>query len=108
MEYLDKTAGEGWWGTEKYSSYYSGNNNPFSWIQVHPVRFVEETAKRFKGDHAGLLEISETMAMYPELVELDRIDGTLWYARPAKEANAEYGEAALEQCSKDMEKLLFG
>lgn len=108
MEYLDKTAGKGWWGTEKFSSYYSGDNNPFSWIQIHPVRFKEETAKRFKADHSGILETSETMAIYPELVELDRIDGSLWYARPATEATVEYGESALEACSQDMEKLLFG
>jgi len=108
MEHLEKAAGEGWWGTEKYSAYYSGSNNPFAWIQVHPVRFKEETARRFKGDHSGLLETSETLAMYPELVEMDRIDGSLWYARPAKDATAEYGEAALSASADDMEELLFG
>lgn len=108
MEYLEKTAGEGWWGTEKYSSYYSGSNDPFSWIKVHMVRFNEETAERFPGDHAGKLETSEAMAICPRQVELDRIDGSLWYTRAGLEASAEYGEQVLDTIAKDMEDYLFG
>lgn len=108
FEYLEKESGEGWWGTEKYSSYYSGNNNPFAWIQVHPVRTSAETTRRFKGDHAGLLETSATMAMFPELVKMDHLDPDLWYSRPATAATAEYGEAYLEAISYDVEAILFG
>ena len=107
FEWLEKESGEGWWGTEQYSSYYSGDNNPFAWIQVHPIRTAPETKGRFKGDHAGLLETSEALAVMPECVEFDRIDGSLWYARPGREATAEYGEAALEAAAHDMEQLLF-
>ena len=107
FQWLEKESGEGWWGTEQYSSYYSGANNPFAWIQVHPLRTSPETKALFKGDHAGKLETSETMAIHPELVEKDRIDGSLWYARPGAEATAEYGEAALESASRDLEKILF-
>ena len=62
----------------------------------------------FRGDHAGKFETSETMAIYPELVELDRIDGSLWYARSGKDGSAEYGDDALETASRSVEKTLFG
>ncbi len=109
FNWLEKESGEGWWGTEKFSAYYSGSNNPFNWIRIHSISEARslEDEKRFPGDHAGKLETSETMAIYPELVELDRIDGSLWYARAGKEASAEYGDAALENASRGIEKILF-
>jgi len=107
FNWLEKHQGEGWWGTEKYADYYGGNN-PFAWIQFHPFRRIpaKDCPYKFVGDHAGLCETSETMAMFPELVELDRIDGTLWYAREGLKASAEYGEAALEAASRGIEKAL--
>lgn len=107
FEWLEKESGEGWWGTEKYSAYYSGANNPFSWIQVHPIRCNDEVSRKYKGDHAGKLETSEAMAIYPELVEMERLDETLWFSRPAKDASAEYGNAALDATAEAMEQLLF-
>lgn len=108
FEWLEKENGEGWWGTEGNSNYYSGSNNPFKWIQVHSHReHPTEERKKYPGDHAGKLETSEIMHLYPELVELDRIDGSLWYARKGKEGSAEYGDAALELAADDVEKTLF-
>ncbi len=107
FQWLEKENGEGWWGTEKFSSYYSGQNNPFSWIQIHPVRFDDDTRRKFPGDHAGKLETSETMAIYPDSVELKRIDETIWYARAGREATAEYGEEALQAAARAMAKMLF-
>ncbi|MBO4632637.1 MAG: creatininase family protein, partial [Lentisphaeria bacterium] len=110
FNWLDQESGEGWWGTEKFSNYYAGDNNPFNWIRVH--NFNEgrspEDRKRFPGDHAGKLETSEIMAVYPDQVELDRIDGSLWYARAGKDASAAYGNEALENASFSIEKMLFG
>ena len=48
------------------------------------------------------------MAIYPELVELDRIDGSLWFARDGREATAEYGNLALDVAADDIEITLFG
>lgn len=109
FKWLDKESGEGWWGTEKFSNYYAGANNPFNWIRIHTCGEFKtsEERKRFPGDHAGKLETSETMAVYPELVELDRIDGSLWYARPGKDASAEYGNEAFEAAARSVEKTLF-
>ncbi|MBR1966596.1 MAG: creatininase family protein [Lentisphaeria bacterium] len=111
FDWVEKESGEGWWGTEKFSDYYSNANNPFNWIRVHTCRENDESgehARLFPGDHAGKLETSETMAIYPELVELDRIDDTIWFARAGKEASAEYGDAALEMAADDIEITLFG
>lgn len=110
FNFLDIEAGEGWWGTEKFSNYYGGNNNPFGWIQIHTTREHEELEQDiiYPGDHAGKLETSQIMHVAPELVEPDRIDGSIWYARTGKEASAEYGDASLETASKDIELTLFG
>ena len=105
---MEQNAGEGWWGTEQYSSYYSGVNNPFSWIGIHPLRTNPENAEQFPGDHAGKLETSEAMVICPEYVDMDRYDDSLWYARSARAASAEYGEAALNAWSQDVEAVLFG
>ena len=107
FEWLEKESGEGWWGTEEFSSYYSGSNNPFNWIQVHPIRTREETKKKFKGDHAGHLETSAAMHICPECVNKEKIDGSLWFTRPGKDATAEFGDAAQEAASRDIEAILF-
>ena len=90
-------------------NYYSGANNPFNWIRIHTCNEFKTTeeCERFPGDHAGKVETSETMAIYPELVELDRIDGSLWFARDGKESTVEYGNDALEAAARSVEKTLF-
>ena len=93
-------------GNGKFSAYYSGGNNPFNWIGIHPIR-GPETRKKYGGDHAGKLETSEAMVICPELVEMDRLDETIWFSRPAKDASPEWGDGALEASSYDMEKILF-
>ena len=111
FEWTEKECGEGWWGTEEYSQYYSGGNNPFKWIQIHTTRENDEDGmhnKLYPGDHAGKLETSEAMHICPEYVEMDRLDESIWYSRAGKEASAEYGDAALEMSAKDIEITLFG
>lgn len=108
FNWLEKNVGEGWWGTEQFSDYYGGDNNPFAWIQMH--RFIVDPPKgcgfEFEGDHAGKCETSEIMASYPELVEMDRLDNSLWFARTAKDASPEYGEAMLEGAARGIEQSL--
>ena len=108
FEYLDKTVGQGWWGKEEYANYYSGSQNPFHYIQVHPVRTRDCTKKRFPGDHAGRLETSEMLAISPESVNMDKIDDSLWFCRAAHQATAEYGADALKETAIDVRKVLFG
>lgn len=108
FEFLEKTSGEGWWGNEEFSQYYSGGNNPFAWIRVHPVRTSEAVKERFEGDHAGKLETSEMMALCPENVDMARHSDACWFARPALEASKTYGEEAAAATLADMEKTIFG
>lgn len=110
FEWVEKESGEGWWGDEKFSDYYSNSNNPFNWIRVHNTREHGNPEQRrlCPTDHAGKCETSVTMKLYPELVEKDRIDGSIWYARPGKEASAEHGELWLEYASRDIEQSIFG
>lgn len=108
MEYLNKTVGDGWWGTEQFADYYSGANDPFSWILIHPVRFRTETKEKWPGDHAGKTETSEAMVICPECVNLDDIDDSLWFCRPAHQANVEWGDAVLNAAASDVEYALYG
>lgn len=108
FDWVEKESGEGWWGTEEFSNYYSDSNNPFNWIRIHSTREHRESQSEIPADHAGKVETSEAMAIYPELVEIDRIDGSLWFARAGRDATAEYGNLALDVAAKDIEITLFG
>lgn len=111
FDFLDKEAGEGWWGTEEFSNYYSEANNPFNWIRIHTCRDNDESGvhnRVYPGDHAGKLETSQMLTIAPELVEMDRIDDKIWFARAAKDATAQYGDEELELAADDVEISLFG
>ncbi|MBO5295509.1 MAG: creatininase family protein, partial [Clostridia bacterium] len=68
MAYLEKTLGQGWWGSESYANYYDeleGDNNPFQWIKVIPT--MSTAVQNATGyDHAGEFECSIMMALYPD------------------------------------------
>lgn len=108
FEYLDSKSGEGWWGTEEFANYYKGENDVFSWIGVHPVRWSPEVRAAIPGDHAGKTETSEAMVICPQCVDMDRLDDTLWFCRPGREATPEFGERALQLASEDAERILYG
>jgi creatinine amidohydrolase len=95
MEYLEATLGQGWWGSESYSSYYEelvGTNNPFNWIKVIPT--MSTAVQQSTGyDHAGEFECSILMALYPDCVDLSRLgDRNHWFTKSSAKANAELGE----------------
>ena len=95
MRYLEKTRGEGWWGSEEYSNYYASLgelSNPFEWIKVIPT-MTAEVQKQTGYDHAGEYETSLLMALYPESVDLTRVDEIKhWYTKEAARANTALGE----------------
>jgi len=95
MRYLEKTQGQGWWGSESFASYYEnlgGGEDPFSWIKVIPT--MSTAVQNATGyDHAGKYECSILMALYPEAVKLERLgDIKHWFTESAAEANPELGE----------------
>ena len=100
MEYLEKTLGQGWWGSESYANYYEqleGDNNPFNWIKVIPTMSAKVQSETGY-DHAGKYECSLLMALYPDCVDLSRIDERKhWFTESARGANAELGEVMIEK-----------
>ena len=99
MRYLEKTKGQGWWGSESYKDYYDnlgGGDDPFSWIKVIPTMSTEvQNATGY--DHAGEFECSILMALYPDAVKLERLgDIDHWFTKSAYNANKELGEKMVE------------
>jgi len=99
MEYLEQTLGQGWWGSESFSDYYSqlgGGSDPFSWIRVIPT--MSKAVQDATGyDHAGKYECSILMALYPEAVKKERLgDIKHWFTESAAEADPELGRRMVE------------
>ena len=110
MTYLEKTKGQGWWGSENYASYYEeleGDNNPFGWIKVIPTMSTEvQNATGY--DHAGKYECSILMSLYPEAVKLERIDDIKhWFTDSAREANKELGDEMVRLSLEYLEKTII-
>lgn len=106
MRYLEETKGEGWWGSESYSDYYSeldGNDNPFGWIKVIPT--MTTAVQNATGyDHAGEFETSLLMALEPQAVDLSRIgDKKHWFTAAATKANTKLGNKMVELTLKSLE-----
>lgn len=106
MKYLEQTLGQGWWGSESYASYYDqleGDNNPFNWIKVIPT--MSTAVQNATGyDHAGKYESSILMSLYPDCVQLDRIDDVKhWFTESAREANKELGDLMVEKSLEYLE-----
>ena len=109
MKYLEQTLGQGWWGSESYSSYYEqleGDNNPFNWIKVVPT--MSTAVQNATGyDHAGKYECSILMALYPDTVKLERIDDIKhWFTESAREANAELGNIMVEKSLEHLDSVI--
>ncbi|PWM75297.1 MAG: hypothetical protein DBX59_02390 [Bacillota bacterium] len=100
MEYLEQTLGEGWWGSENYADYYrqlEGENNPFNWIKVIPS-MSREVQDETGYDHAGKYESSLLSALYPDCVDLKRIDDVKhWFTQSAKDATVALGNKMIEK-----------
>lgn len=109
MEFLEETMGEGWWGSENYSNYYEdlgGADDPFSWIKVIPT-MSKEVQNATGYDHAGEFESSLLMALYPDCVDLDRIDDRKhWFTESARKANRSLGERMAKLSLEYLEKTI--
>jgi len=95
MEYMEKTLGQGWWGSDSYASYYEslgGQDDPFSYIKVIPLIGAEAQVKCGGFDHAGKWETSLLMGTQPQRVDLSRCKhNTEWFAADAVESSEELG-----------------
>ncbi len=109
MEYLEETLGEGWWGSESYANYYEqleGANNPFTWIKVIPT--MSTAVQNATGyDHAGKFESSILMSLYPDCIDLSRIDDIKhWFTESARGANKELGDEMVRQSLEYLKKAI--
>ena len=109
MEYLEKTLGQGWWGSESYANYYEeleGANNPFGWIKVIPT--MSTAVQNATGyDHAGKYECSILMSLYPEAVTLERLPEIKhWFTESAKDASKELGDEMVRLSLEYLEKAI--
>lgn len=110
MQYMEKTRGQGWWGSESYASYYAqleGGDNPFGWIKVIPT-MSSEVQNATGYDHAGEFESSILMALYPDAVKLDRLDeADHWFIKSAAKANAALGERMVQLSLEYLDKTIL-
>ena len=109
MMYLEQTLGQGWWGSDEYSSYYDqleGDNNPFNWIKVIPTMSTE--VQNTTGyDHAGKFECSILMSLYPDCVDLSRIsERPHWFTESASGANKELGDRMVKLSLEYLENAI--
>ncbi|NBZ86217.1 creatininase family protein [Stagnihabitans tardus] len=96
--HLEATRGPGWWGAKGMETYYEAHaqgENPFNWVQIHPL-MPPEVAEHFPFDHAGEGETALMLALAPETVEQARMaENDTWYTASAPRASAAQGEAGV-------------
>ncbi len=106
FSFLEKKHGRGWWGRDDMQNYYDGNN-PFDYIQIHPID-TPRIAGKYPTDHAGKQETSLMMDLAPELVNMKRFSGRSWFVRKAVDASPAYGRKIADAYGRCIEKILFG
>jgi creatinine amidohydrolase/Fe(II)-dependent formamide hydrolase-like protein len=106
--FLEREHGEGWWGKEEMADYYAqheAGEDPFNWIQGHPL-MTPEIIAQYPFDHAGVGETSLMLDLKPEVVDLARLDSEKWYTRSAQQASAELGRRGRELILAHMRQVL--
>jgi len=106
--HLDRERGEGWWGDDSMATYYNpdaADDNPFKWIQGHPL-LTPEAMGQYPFDHAGEGETSLMMALCPEGVDMGRFSADKWYLDSAKQSSMELGEKGKQLILEHMRSVL--
>jgi len=98
FEWLEETAGEGWWGKRENKDFYEnlrGKDNPWNWVRILHGHSPNAYAV-LPGDHAGITECSELEAFFPGSIKLDRLNTEEdWFAESAVGMSAELGETCI-------------
>ena len=106
---LEAVRGPGWWGAKGMESYYADHaegENPFNWVQIHPL-MPAAVAQHFPFDHAGEGETALMLALAPETVEPGRMaENDTWYTASAPRASAAQGEAGVAIILSHLKQLL--
>jgi creatinine amidohydrolase/Fe(II)-dependent formamide hydrolase-like protein len=110
FEFLNKERGEGWWGDNSMADYYTSHeegDNPFNWIQGHPLMDAD-IISQFPFDHAAKGETSLMMALCPDEVDMDKLSTEKWYQATATEASLELGQKGAKMVLDRMRRILKG
>ncbi len=106
--HLERTRGEGWWGAPGMETYYGDHaqgENPFNWVQIHPL--FDSAGDAYPFDHAGIGETSLMLALAPETVDMARAgEGAHWYVKGAEAATAALGERGAALAAARLARLL--
>ena len=109
FRFLEKERGEGWWGSNAMADYYAQHaegDNPFNWVQVHPLMPAAMNGK-YPFDHAGIGETSLMLALCPEAVDRAKLaDNTGWYTKSANDASAELGNKGVAMILDHLRTIL--
>lgn len=111
FEYLEATQGNAWWGSNKNKDFYEtlaegDANNPWNWIKTIPA--ISKRAQKATGyDHAGKYECSILSALYPETVDISRLnESDAWFIQSAAESSKELGEIMVQESLKDLNERI--
>ena len=103
----ERKKGRGWWGDSAMKDYYDApENNIFNHIMIHALT-DEKIEEEFSSDHAGIVETSAMMELYPETVHLEKHISSDWFAGSSLQASAEFGRRYVRAIVANMEKVLF-
>jgi creatinine amidohydrolase/Fe(II)-dependent formamide hydrolase-like protein len=109
FEYLEEKRGIGWWGDNTNQEFYEsldGDDNPWDWITVLPA-ISKEVQNATGYDHAGKYECSILSALYPETVQLDRLnESDEWFIQEAVDSTPEIGEEMVALCLKVLKEKI--
>lgn len=108
FEFLEREYGEGWWGSDAMADYYKQRHeqqDPFNWIQVHPL-MDEHITSQYEFDHAGIGESSLLMALEADGVDMNNLDTNKWYLQSARDASPEHGEQAVRLILERLRRIL--
>lgn len=110
FDFLEKQRGEGWWGKNEMSDYYTrhdAGSDPFNWIRFHPLMDAQ-TQKDYTFDHAGIGETALMMSVCPDGVDMKQFSDEKWYLTSAKDSTKQYGDTAKERILEHLRKILKG
>ena len=103
----ERKKGRGWWGNSSMKNYYDApENNIFDHIMIHSLT-NEKIEEEFSSDHAGIVETSAMMELYPGTVHMDKHIQSDWFAESSLQASAEFGKRYVSAIVDNMENLLF-
>ena len=113
FEYLEETAGYGWWGKRENAGFYdqlSAEDNPWNWVRTITGRgMVPNMTAQYgnAGDHAGKFECSILEHLYPGSIKPERLgEADDWFAESSREMSEKIGKAWVAEYVDSFEAIV--